>query len=181
MRSNHLAVRVALTVAVSMAASACGGTAERSAGGPGLSNITIPPPKAVTCLPRDSVTITGPGIGSIGVERKPPPVPRRHQLDVPSGAVPSGQSVKFRMTELQEPYVGVEASSDPTIQFASPVTLRLSYAGCSAPDTANLGIYIWRPAQNSWDRLPGSQLETNRHSVSVPLNTLQSEYALGAT
>lgn len=178
MLSNDWAVRIALTVAVSIAASACGGTADPSAGGPGLSNITKDPPNAVRCLERDSVTITGPGVGSVALEPKPP-VPRRHQLNIPAGALPSGTKVEFKMSELPHPYVGVHASSDLASRFDSLVTLRLSYAGCSAPDTANLKIYRWISEEDRWDRLDHSKLEENRHSVSVTLDTL-SEYALGA-
>lgn len=178
MLSNHRAVRVALTVAVSMAASACGGTAERGAGGPEVSHshITEDPPNAVTCSSANGKPIGDAG-GTVAL-------PGGHHLHVPKGALSSGAAIDFIIHDLNKTYVGVQVRrvGGGTVTFdpSFPATLRLSYAGCTGPDMDNLGIYIWNDTDKKWNPLPGSKLESNTHSVSVELNSIQSEYAVGA-
>lgn len=165
-------VRLGITVAVAIAATAC--AAPTHGGGAPWINITKDPPNAVVCAPGDSATI-GSGGGSVRARA------HAHELQVRADAV-QGQSVRFVLKDLGKPYVGVDVEHRGTqTSFNPPVTLRLSYAGCEVPDEAALQIYRWvrgGPGGGDWDPV-GSTVDTNTNTVSAELTTL-SQYALGA-
>lgn len=182
MLTNHRRVRLAVTVALMMVASACSRAAERGgAGDPEVVNITIDPPNKVTC-DRGEAADVGPQGASVSLTRG-----FGHQLHVPAGSVPPGSSMQFNIRDLRKPYVAVAATHNGPAgtKFDPELRLRLSYAGCDAPDEAGLGIYRWTaqgsniPPGGAWVRVSGSYVDTAVDTVSAPLDSL-SEYALGA-
>jgi hypothetical protein len=132
------------------------------------------PRRAVTCASTDTLELGDGASGTLSL----PPQAHGHKLIVQAGTVPTGGRVTFTMRDVRASYVAVDvtATGGPAT-FNPPVTLRLSYAGCEAPDTANLRIY--RRNGGSWDSVPGFSHDTLGRSVSVDLTEL-SQYALGA-
>lgn len=175
MFTNQRKVRIGLAAGVVVAAVGC--AAQTYSGGPRVS-ITQDPPNKVVCAQGDSAEIGAPG-GSVALTRG-----LGHRLHVPEGAVSNAPGIRFVISDLRAPYIGVtvEHRGPANTTFNPPLRLRLSYAGCEPSYEADLRIYRWTPSApgpTKWIEVQGSRVDTAADSVWADLSDL-SQYALGA-
>jgi hypothetical protein len=102
-----------------------------------------------------------------------------HYLDVPPGAV--ADSVDFTgevLADAEHLKVDIRANGEDSFAFSAPVSLTLSYAGCTGPGNAPPPSLILKIHRNGKVESVGGRPDPQRQTVTTTLRSL-SLYTLG--